>query len=74
MENYEKITYAKKSELHGLFQSKAIFLHLEGRLVEEGRLSVHHLYEHDAEGPDVHLRAIRQPGYHLHQQYTAQHT
>ncbi len=43
-----------------------VFVHLEGRLVEEGRLSIHHLYEHDAEGPDVHLRTVRQPGYHLH--------
>ena len=28
----------------------------EGRLVEVGRLAVHHLYHHDAQGPDVHLQ------------------
>ena len=35
---------------------------LQRRLVEEGRLPVHHLYHHDAQGPDVHVRPVRQPG------------
>ena len=36
--------------------------HLHGfewRLVEVGRLAVHHLYHHDAQRPDVHLQAGR---------------
>lgn len=32
---------------------------LERRLVEERRLSIHHLDDHDAKGPDVNFRAIR---------------
>jgi hypothetical protein len=58
----------QRSQRHEIFRTKTSLIDLKGRLVEEGWLSVHHLYEHDAEGPDVHLRAVRQSGYHLHQQ------
>lgn len=33
---------------------------LQGRLVEEGRLPVHHFDYHDAQRPDVHLGSVRQ--------------
>lgn len=34
----------------------------ERRLVEVWRLSVHHLYHHDPQRPDIHLWSVRQPG------------
>lgn len=39
--------------------------HPERILVQVGRFSLHHLYRHDAQGPDVHFRAVRLPGHHL---------
>lgn len=35
---------------------------LQRRLIEEGRLAVDHLDDHDAQRPDVHLGAVRQTG------------
>lgn len=39
--------------------------HPERILVQVGRFSLHHLYRHDAQRPDVHFRAVRLSGHHL---------
>ena len=39
--------------------------HPQRVLIEVGRLPLHHLYGHDAQGPDVHLGPVGLAGHHL---------